>query len=1072
MEQLEEAVKLALDPTVPSQATEYCEKLRDSSDGWQVCLALFVQKKERELLSMTGIPFESAIDPTANSNSADALASNYAAMNLCLTDFVLKFSLAIDEQIVNPTIIRNRKMLELCTNVKDAMREESVFLLVNWWYNIIIFSKLDPNITAQAIYLISVYISWIEKTLIVNDKFLSSIFAYSNHPSLKSSVIVCIAAIIKKGMPNPEKIEILTYFNLPSMISQLQMNDPEYTEEVSKLLNTSGMELTAIMIESDKSSLEYIKSQQLLESMLPILLSFLENLNYRISSSVFPLITDILALYKKSVKKGDALSPNQSRFLYELLQVSVKKSKYSESFELPESIDLNSDPFDISFDEDEEEATFAECRRQFRLFLDSISVLIPLEFNQYVLSAIKETFNFIQANSLASIPNSYSNKSNTPFNWTQAELALYLTHLFIVQQSSKGFFSYFVGKDISKNSLAKTLEFNPSNPLKPQNQPNLTEFDEIALLMFRSGIVNFSRPLISLLYFDICTRLNQMFVYYPDIFQIVLESFLGVNGIHSNHKYSKARTWFLFLRFVKLLPQEIISPFAVETINSVAPLLEIQPETRSNRYSQSSYVNGFGIFEFQLYLFEVCGVIISSQLIPDNARALHFGKILNPIFSTLQTMLNVSPASLNSQSIELVQTHHYLVAIGAISRGFPDSKVLLPTTATSFRPTPLSSISIEAFTKAAEMDILILEKFSSFSIIREGVRVSFSRILLTLGCDALGHFPRFISSLISFCQVDELADLLGFLGQTMFKFKVHVSQPVNDLLLPVIDKVYTALKNSSVSGTDEALMIQNLEKAYLSWIVSFFSSDLDAVFMSEGSSNTLTQKLAFGVIHKSIIGWLVDKSGEYSLANISLMSIGSQMQPSSNKADSDNLKKTQQGVKPSSLPSDKDINKIVKERTLRQVTAESLGVPFNSVQASAFRDRFLLFVQQEILPVCFQVPCSGQFDFADAISSQILGEICGILRGFALVGQANGDHLLIPKSRIGPIIKPQKDESAPVNIDAEIISRNKAASFLCYEFLPKLGCNEFNSLNFVKALLSLGSKDFKRFFQQFITQPS
>ncbi len=46
MEELESAVRLALDPCtvepLRSQARVYCEQLRVSEDGWQLCLSLFL----------------------------------------------------------------------------------------------------------------------------------------------------------------------------------------------------------------------------------------------------------------------------------------------------------------------------------------------------------------------------------------------------------------------------------------------------------------------------------------------------------------------------------------------------------------------------------------------------------------------------------------------------------------------------------------------------------------------------------------------------------------------------------------------------------------------------------------------------------------------------------------------------------------------------------------------------------------------------------------------------------------------------------------------------------------------
>lgn len=48
---VEQAVAVALDPiadpTLKSQATSFCEQVRDAPEGWQICLKLFVKSPKR-----------------------------------------------------------------------------------------------------------------------------------------------------------------------------------------------------------------------------------------------------------------------------------------------------------------------------------------------------------------------------------------------------------------------------------------------------------------------------------------------------------------------------------------------------------------------------------------------------------------------------------------------------------------------------------------------------------------------------------------------------------------------------------------------------------------------------------------------------------------------------------------------------------------------------------------------------------------------------------------------------------------------------------------------------------------
>ncbi|KAJ1933763.1 pre-tRNA nuclear export protein, partial [Linderina macrospora] len=94
MEQIEEAVRCALDPTgnqtVKAQAMEYCEHVKSSPDGWQVCLQLFTKvpasSPEARLFALQTI--ESMIVGVGISASTSEAAANLSAVRQSLLQFV------------------------------------------------------------------------------------------------------------------------------------------------------------------------------------------------------------------------------------------------------------------------------------------------------------------------------------------------------------------------------------------------------------------------------------------------------------------------------------------------------------------------------------------------------------------------------------------------------------------------------------------------------------------------------------------------------------------------------------------------------------------------------------------------------------------------------------------------------------------------------------------------------------------------------------------------------------------------------------------------------------------------
>ncbi|PVU86587.1 hypothetical protein BB561_006654 [Smittium simulii] len=960
----------------------------------------------KDILSTTGIPYQAAIEYPDELKSAESISGKYANMNKYATDFTLKVMLSIDEEMVNPIFIRGKKDHERNTMVKDEMREESVILLAQWWYNIIIFVKIEPKLVEQSLHLISVYI-----------------------------------------------------------------------------FNVIGVELTTILLEDgDTFSLNFVKAYQILESLLPIVLKFLESDDNDVSTAVYGLLTEFLTLFKKIYKKGEKVTISQAEFLFELLQASIKKMTYDENYCLPETSDVSVENYAASLDEDDEDAVFLNNRQQLKQYIDSISILIPDQFKSYVLGLISETFLHAKNYGFVNPINKISSSAAQPgLNWPQAEIALYLMQIYMEQCSSKGALN-FIHEDLSSQKMNQLSD--------NQNQYKLTEFSELILLMINSKIINCTNPLVSLLFFETCVRTTPLFNYCPEAIPLVLEPFLGPQGIYSQHRYVKTRMWYFLLRFIKLTSIKKLAPYSLEIIKQIAPLLEIHVQTFNRNYQTSAGITGYGTFDSQVYLFEACGIIISLSPMSDEDRMTCFTKILDPIFSAIQPILALPLSSLNSQSSQLLLVHHYLVAIGAIAQGFPDAKISFPNmnTSSSQMTNTISPISAEALKKAANLNILILETFNSFAIIREGVRVSFSRILSALGHDALNYLPRLITGLVSVCEIDEFSDLLGFLGLVMFRFKSYIAETANELLLPIVNKVYMALNSGPVSGTDEALLLVDLKKTYLTWLGAIFNADLDSIFLSPTNTihiqnimrtlitlaldfnNPPVQKLAFGVIHRSIIGWLIDTQGDYNLGTISLMALGSQSSGFTAKSETNSASKKAIGVKPSSFPLDNQIEQLSKERTMRQIAAESIGVIYNSRPINEFRAEYVSFLQQEVLPLCFQTPSSNQFNLNDAQCSQIVTEICGVLRGFVLAGQSDAGRILLPKARISPLISVPAGQNITIEYEREAISQNKMTTFLFYDFLQKMGCNEYSAFNFVKSLLFLGSRDFKRFFMEFIAQ--
>ncbi|KAJ2780496.1 pre-tRNA nuclear export protein [Coemansia interrupta] len=414
----------------------------------------------------------------------------------------------------------------------------------------------------------------------------------------------------------------------------------------------------------------------------------------------------------------------------------------------------------------------------------------------------------------------------------------------------------------------------------------------------------------------------------------------------------------------------------------------------------------------------------------------------------------------------LLQIHHYLTAIGSIVKGFPDVRVDAKVAAAS-SPHQLSSSTSQVFLKAADMCIVILETLQASQLIREAARFTLSRMLSVLGAEALPYMPRLIDGLVTSCAVEELSDLLGFLGLIVFKFKPDVAPTASKLLLPVISKVYGFLDQvaqDGATGTDEAVLLIELRKAYLTWVVAIFNSDLDSIFLTPQNaphlvtifrpiatqlatdpSNPQCQRLAFNIMFKAIQAWMVDPKGWHTLATMTPAGIAAL---------------TSKGTPASA--SGQDSGRLF----MRQITAKRLELDLESAVVREARSQFRDLVSKSVVSTCFEATTHPEFRITDAQASMVVTEVAGVLQMLLMAGMpeiAEGDGSAVAAMNAPQILTP------PIGGD---LNRNQFASYLCTGLLPSLGCPTAMATEFVQALASLDQKQFKKYLAAFISNSS
>lgn len=378
---------------------------------------------------------------------------------------------------------------------------------------------------------------------------------------------------------------------------------------------------------------------------------------------------------------------------------------------------------------------------------------------------------------------------------------------------------------------------------------------------------------------EICVRYAAVFDSYTQHIGPVLENFVRL--VHHDHVRIKARSWYLFFRFVKQMRPHVGS--VVETvIQSISDLLPIKAEAPGDENdddmsSDEQDNSEAALFTSQLYLYEAVGYISSAPSTPAEQQALYVRSVMNNLFSDMEAHL---PRAKSGDAQAVNQIHHIVMALGMLAHGFSEGLPSSSSSSTSQtkRPAPAQSVS-EEFSRAAEAILLALREFNGSFDVRTACRSAFSRLLGVLGSAVLPQLPQWIEGLLSESSgKDEMAFFLRILDQVVYEFKGEIYEVLNALLTPLQQRIFSGLSEPA-SGTDDHIQLAELRREYLSFILVILNNGLEGTLISgvnqlffesmvsciltlgRSFDNPQSSKLAFSIMARMATIWGGDDVG-------------------------------------------------------------------------------------------------------------------------------------------------------------------------------------------------------------------
>lgn len=493
-------------------------------------------------------------------------------------DLYLRILMAIDAEVVDRDIIHTPEEARRNTLLKDTMREQCIPNLVESWYQILqTYQHTNSELTCQCLEVIGAYVSWIDLTLIANDRFINMLLGHMSVEVLREEACDCLYEIVNKGMDPNDKTKLVEslcqVLQSAGFFSINQEEDVDFLARFSKLVNGMGQSLiiswTKLVKTGDMKSAQ--DTLQSIESKVPLMLQLLIHEDDDISSNIIGFCYEYLHILKQLV----LLSDQQKANVEAIMLAVMKKLTYDEEYNFE--------------NEGEDEAMFVEYRKQLKLLLDRLAQVSP----ELLLAAVRRVFS-----------STLQNWQSTPF--MEVEVAIRLLYM-LGEAIPASHGAHFCG-DVAKASALQ----------------------DMMRTLVTSGVSAYNHTSVTLEFFETVVRYEKFFTFEPIHIPNVLMAFLDHRGLRHSSPKVRSRTAYLFSRFVKSLHKHM-NAFVEDILSRIQDLLELSPPENGFQTLLSS--------DDQLFIYETAGVLIVNSDYPADRKSILMRNLLNPLMEKFKILL-------------------------------------------------------------------------------------------------------------------------------------------------------------------------------------------------------------------------------------------------------------------------------------------------------------------------------------------------------------------------------------------------------------------------------------------------
>ncbi|KAG8578016.1 hypothetical protein GDO81_010357 [Engystomops pustulosus] len=690
-------------------------------------------------------------------------------------DLYLRILMAIDAEVVDRDIIHTPEEARRNTLLKDTMREQCIPNLVESWYQILqTYQHTNSELTCQCLEVIGAYVSWIDLTLIANDRFINMLLGHMSVEVLREEACDCLYEIVNKGMDPVDKTKLVEslcqVLQSAGFFSINQEEDVDFLARFSKLVNGMGQSLiiswTKLVKSGDMKSAQ--DTLQSIESKVPLMLQLLIHEDDDISSNIIGFCYEYLHILKQLV----LLSDQQKANVEAVMLAVMKKLTYDEEYNFE--------------NEGEDEAMFVEYRKQLKLLLDRLAQVSP----ELLLASVRRVFN-----------GTLQSWQSAPF--MDVEVAIRLLYM-LGEAIPASHGAHFCG-DVAKASALQ----------------------DMMRTLVTSGVSAYNHTSVTLEFFETVVRYEKFFTVEPMHIPNVLMAFLDHRGLRHSSPKVRSRTAYLFSRFVKSLHKHM-NAFVEDILSRIQDLLELSPPVSLSRFAIE---NGYQMLlssDDQLFIYETAGVLIVNSDYPAERKSILMRNLLNPLMEKFKILLEklVVEQDEERQAILADCLNHAVGFASRTSKAFSNKQTVKQCGCSGVYLDCLQSF-LPALSCPVQKEIL-----------RGGVRTFLHRMIICLEEEVLPFIPTASEHMLKDCEAKDLQEFIPLINQITAKFKAQVSPFLQQVFMPLLHAIFEVLvRPSEENDQSAALDKQMLRRSYFAFLQTVTGSGMNEVIANQGAEN-------------------------------------------------------------------------------------------------------------------------------------------------------------------------------------------------------------------------------------------